>query len=61
MLKYMMVYLQGMTAEAAGDGFFAAFTGSTVSPLIYFAVYLAATWLIVMGGVEKGIEKSAAL
>ena len=33
-LKYMMVYLQGMTAEAAGDGFFAAFTGSTVSPLI---------------------------
>lgn len=56
-LKYMMVYLQGMTAEAAGDGFFAAFTGSTVSPLIYFAVYLAATWLIVMGGVEKGIEK----
>lgn len=56
-LKYMMVYLQGMTAEAAGDGFFAAFTGATVSPLIYFAVYLAATWLIVMGGVEKGIEK----
>ena len=23
----------------------------------YFAVYLVATWLIVMGGVEKGIEK----
>lgn len=56
-LKYMMVYLQGMTAEAAGDEFFASFTGDPTSPLIYFAVYLIATWVIVMGGVEKGIEK----
>ena len=56
-LKYMMVYLQGMTAEAAEDEFFASFTGDPTSPLIYFAVYLIATWVIVMGGVEKGIEK----
>ena len=56
-LKYMAVYIQGFTQEAASDGFFGAFTGDTVSPLIFFVIYLAATWLIVMGGVEKGIEK----
>ncbi len=56
-LKYMTVYIQGLTQEAAGDEFFGAFIGDTVSPLIFFVIYLVATWLIVMGGVEKGIEK----
>ncbi len=56
-LKYMTVYVQGLHGQAAGDEFFAAFIGSPVSPLIFFAVYLTATWVIVMGGVEKGIEK----
>ena len=48
-LKYMAVYIQGFTQEAASDGFFGAFTGDTVSPLIFFVIYLAATWLIVIG------------
>lgn len=56
-LKYMTVYVQGLHGQAAGDEFFAEFIGSPVSPLIFFAVYLTATWVIVMGGVEKGIEK----
>lgn len=56
-LKYMTVYVQGQTSQAASDEFFGGFTGDPVSPLLFFAVYLIATWVIVMGGVEKGIEK----
>lgn len=56
-LKYTTVYAQGLTGEAAGDEFFGNFIGNPVSPIIFFAIYLIATWAIVMGGVDKGIEK----
>mgnify|MGYP002945759133 FL=1 len=41
---------------AASDGYFQAFTGDTFSPLFFFMVFLIFTTLIVMAGVEKGIE-----
>ncbi|MDD6798301.1 MAG: sodium-dependent transporter [Clostridia bacterium] len=55
--KYMTTFLQGLGAPAAKDGYFSAFIGDTFSPLFFFMIFLILTALIVMGGVEKGIEK----
>lgn len=56
-LRYVFVYTQGITSEAANDSFFEEFIGHTFSPLIFFLLFLAATTIIVIGGVEKSIEK----
>ncbi len=57
LLRYVFVYVQGLTAEAATDTFFGTFIGDTFSPLFFFLVFLILTALVVIGGVEKGIEK----
>lgn len=56
-LKYMTVFIAGDGTAAAGDSFFGEFVGGTASPLTFFAVFLIATTLIIILGVEKGIEK----
>ena len=56
-LKYSVVFLTGQGGEAAQDGFFTSFITSPVSPIVFMLLFLAATALVVYGGVEKGIEK----
>lgn len=56
--KYIAVYLTGQGAAAAdGGAFFGAFMSSTAQPLGWFLLFLALTALVVMAGVEKGVEK----
>ncbi len=40
-------------------GFFGGFIGQTAQPILYQAIFLVFTMLIVMGGVRKGIEKAS--
>ncbi len=56
-IKYMGVFLLGQGKEAAADGYFGGFIGSTGSPIIMFIIYLAITTVIVLAGVEKGVER----
>lgn len=57
-LKYFTLFLTGSGKNAAGDGsFFDNFISSPVAPTIFFAIYIALTAIVVMLGVEKGIEK----
>ncbi len=42
---------------AASDSYFTDYVSSTGEPLIWFAIFLAATTLVVVFGVNKGIEK----
>jgi len=56
-LKYFISFVGGQAALAADDAFFGNFIGNPVEPLIWFAVYLGATAVVVFGGVEKGVEK----
>ena len=59
-IKYITVYLTGdhMAAGAnAGVDYFNEFSGSTASPLVFFLIFLAFTMIVVLAGVEKGIEK----
>ena len=56
-IKYMITFFTGQGGAAAKDGYFIGFAGQTISPLVFFLIFLALTALIVLGGVEKGIEK----
>ncbi len=55
--KYLTVFVSGGMTDAAGDGFFSAFTGQTVEPIVYFSIFICLTALVVLLGVEKGVEK----
>lgn len=56
-IKYMMAFFTGEGKVAAEADYFGNFVGQTTSPIIYFMVFLLLTTVVVIGGVEKGIEK----
>ena len=57
-LKYLAAFLTGNAPTAAeADGYFGAFITSPVEPVIWFAVFLAATTFVVYKGVNAGIER----
>lgn len=55
-MKYLFVYGTGGGAVLAESNYFTDFI-SSASPLFWFGLFVAITVLIVMTGVEKGIEK----
>jgi len=56
-IKYFAVYLTGNGLDAAKGDFFGSFISHSFEPLIWFFVFIAITALVVLLGVEKGIEK----
>ena len=54
--KYMAVFISGQNEAAAETSFFSNFISQKYAPLIFFFIFLALTALIVVCGVEKGIE-----
>lgn len=56
-IKYLTVFVTGGMSEAAQDGFFDSFISAPTEPIGWFLIYLALTALVVLFGVEKGIEK----
>ena len=59
--KYLVAFCTGQMQSAAQDGYFGSFNSSTAEPILYFAIFLGITAVIVMLGVEKGIEKMSKL
>ena len=55
--KFIAVYLTGEGTAAAGSGYFDSFIVKPVEPLVWFFVFIALTAVVVLLGVEKGIEK----
>ncbi len=55
--KYFAVFVMGQGATLAADSFFGGFIGQPVQPVLWFSIYLGLTALVVLFGVEKGIEK----
>ncbi len=55
--KYLSVFLTGGIHEAAVDGYFEGFISKTVEPIGWFFFFIGLTALIVLFGVEKGVEK----
>lgn len=60
-IKYLVTFLTGQVSNAAGDEFFTGFISEATSPVLWFAVFILLTAVIVILGVEKGIEKASSL
>ena len=60
-LKYLAMFVSGNGIKTAdGEGvFFTEFTGLVGEPILWFGIFILATMLIVLFGVEKGIEKAS--
>ncbi len=56
-IKYLSVFLSGKGMQAVSDDYFGNFIGSVSEPLLWFAIFVGLTFLVVLLGVEKGIEK----
>lgn len=55
--KYFIAFISGKGAAAAQDGYFTSFISGKSEPIIWLLVFIAATAGVVLGGVDKGIEK----
>lgn len=56
-VKYMTVYFTGQAHAAATDTYFSNFIGSTAEPIIFLSIFLFCTALVVLIGIQKGVEK----
>lgn len=55
--KFMYEFVSGGAFETVGDDYFGGFISTTAEPIIWFLIFIGITTLVVMLGVEKGIEK----
>ena len=55
--KYFVGFVGGSAGEMAQSSYFGNFIGTAGEPLLWFALFIGLTALIVLFGVEKGIEK----
>lgn len=60
-VKYFVAFLTGEGTQAATDGYFTGFITGEQQPLIFMAVFLGIVTLIILLGVNKGIESSSKL
>ncbi|MBQ6741999.1 MAG: sodium-dependent transporter [Bacteroidales bacterium] len=63
-LGYFWESMTGTLASIADDGFadhFASFAASTWKPVLFLVVFLVFTLLVILGGVQKGIEQVSKL
>lgn len=58
-LKYLVTFLTGSMEAAASDSFFGGYIAEPIQPLIWFAIYILLNVVVVIAGVEKGIEKAS--
>lgn len=56
-VKYFIAFLTGHGIDAAGDGYFTGFITSEAEPIIMMLLFFAAVAVIIVMGVNKGIEK----
>lgn len=58
-MKYLMVYVQNLTAAAADSSFFGEFTSKPLEPIVYQVIFILASALILVAGVKGGIERAS--
>ena len=58
-VKYLITFVTGNVSVAAGDDYFTGFITEAAQPVIWVAVFVVLTALVVIAGVEKGIEKAS--
>lgn len=56
-MKYLAGFIVGQAGIMADDGFFSVYIEQAAEPVAWFLIFMAITAVIVLFGVEKGIEK----
>lgn len=56
-VKYFTAFITGGVQEAANDTYFTGFISGIGEPILWFTIFVALTMIVVIFGVEKGIEK----
>lgn len=56
-IKYFFTFLTGGVQAAAEDTYFTGFISSVSEPILWFCIFAVLTAVVVICGVEKGIEK----
>ena len=56
-MKYIAGFVTGQGSAMASDAYFGEYIGKTGEPLLWFALFMGLTALVVLLGVDKGIEK----
>lgn len=57
-MKYASVYFTGGADAAATDGFFGGFIALPLEPILWTLIFVALACIVVLFGVEKGIERA---
>lgn len=60
-IKYLFTFISGNVTAAANDEYFNGFITESLQPVVWFAVFVLLTSLVVIVGVEKGIEKASCI
>lgn len=60
-VKYMVTFLTGQVGEAATNSYFNTFIAKPMEPIVWFAIYVILTAVVVIIGVQKGIEKASTI
>lgn len=56
-VKYLFTFVSGQANLAVSDTFFSSFIAQPIEPIGWFLLFIGVTALVVLMGVEKGIEK----
>ncbi len=56
-MKYFSGFATGSGSAMANDGYFSSYIGKTWEPVLWFVLFIGLTALVVLFGVEKGVEK----
>lgn len=55
--KFLTLFATGGGKSAAADEYFGGFIGQTGHPLVFLGIFMAVTTVIILAGVQNGIEK----
>ena len=55
--KYLFEYLTNNSTSLINDTYFASFTASSIQPVFWLLIFAILVFVVVMLGVEKGVEK----
>ena len=60
-IKYLVTFVTGQVKAAATDSYFGNFIQLPVEPIVWFFIYALLTAVVVIIGVQKGIEKASCI
>jgi len=60
-IKYLAALATGRVSDAATDNYFTGFISAPIEPIIWFLIFALLTAVVVMIGVQKGIEKASTI